>query len=71
MIMKYNIEELTDRSFRPLSGIIYFNSFINMNTVSQLYGFRPLSGIIYFNRLYKLLKENKLLFPSPLGDYLF
>ena len=60
-------------SFRPLSGIMFSIKFkAGKYSVDFKCGFRPLSGIMFSILAKKLhTSPNELMFPSPLGDYVF
>ena len=60
-------------SFRPLTGILFFNKRIFYIFRETPSGFRPLTGILFFNFLLSHCDSvNTLIeFPSPYGDFVF
>ena len=68
------LDSIGDRGFRPLTGILFFNTkWAKADIIVSVYGFRPLTGILFFNKsqvcvdyLWKMEK-----FPSPYGDFVF
>ena len=48
--VKQAAKKAASKSFRPLTGILFFNVAYRWNSLKQVFRFRPLTGILFFNK---------------------
>ena len=71
--MEKLIEDVKQESFRPLTGILFFNWKSNIKSleVHRLAVSVPLRGFCFSTKANILAFVNRYWFPSPYGDFVF